>query len=272
MSTLSRIISNCSFLFNDTATTEIYTLSLHDALPIYRHLRNHFLKTIAEAGLGVEFRGDQSGADGIDTDALGSDFLGQPDGEAVDRALGRGIRNPLVRTCQGRGERGYVDDGPARAAVLGGHAPHRLLRAEYDAGDIHLEHAPDRSSIEAVEASGAPGDAGVVDQRGDRPEFEIDALEQLDHVVLDRGVRLHHDRLAAARADLGHDRFGTLLVLQVIHAYRVAALGCELRRRRAYAAARSGNQGYARHSQFPSFALMKRIRRCIPSCATSPAS
>src|SRR5438445_4991734 len=25
----------CSFFFNDTATTEIYTLSLHDALPIY---------------------------------------------------------------------------------------------------------------------------------------------------------------------------------------------------------------------------------------------
>ena len=26
-----------SFFFNDTATTEIYTLSLHDALPIYEH-------------------------------------------------------------------------------------------------------------------------------------------------------------------------------------------------------------------------------------------
>src|SRR3712207_8148201 len=26
----------CLFFFNDTATTEIYTLSLHDALPIYR--------------------------------------------------------------------------------------------------------------------------------------------------------------------------------------------------------------------------------------------
>src|SRR2546428_12673181 len=26
---------NCSFFFNDTATTEIYTLSLHDALPIW---------------------------------------------------------------------------------------------------------------------------------------------------------------------------------------------------------------------------------------------
>src|SRR5947209_20606752 len=29
-----------SFFFNDTATTEIYTLSLHDALPIYPSDRN----------------------------------------------------------------------------------------------------------------------------------------------------------------------------------------------------------------------------------------
>src|ERR1022692_2192651 len=29
------------FFFNDTATTEIYTLSLHDALPISRHLLDH---------------------------------------------------------------------------------------------------------------------------------------------------------------------------------------------------------------------------------------
>src|SRR3712207_7226053 len=28
--------SRCFFFFNDTATTEIYTLSLHDALPICR--------------------------------------------------------------------------------------------------------------------------------------------------------------------------------------------------------------------------------------------
>src|SRR3990172_5245070 len=30
-------ISYALFFFNDTATTEIYTLSLHDALPIYEH-------------------------------------------------------------------------------------------------------------------------------------------------------------------------------------------------------------------------------------------
>src|SRR5258708_40339376 len=29
----------CFFFFNDTATTEIYTLSLHDALPISSHAR-----------------------------------------------------------------------------------------------------------------------------------------------------------------------------------------------------------------------------------------
>src|SRR5476649_960614 len=31
----------CVFFFNDTATTEIYTLSLHDALPISRAARDH---------------------------------------------------------------------------------------------------------------------------------------------------------------------------------------------------------------------------------------
>src|SRR3712207_8599514 len=29
------MMTSASFFFNDTATTEIYTLSLHDALPIY---------------------------------------------------------------------------------------------------------------------------------------------------------------------------------------------------------------------------------------------
>src|SRR3989454_9353843 len=32
------------FFFNDTATTEIYTLSLHDALPIYLAQTGHILR------------------------------------------------------------------------------------------------------------------------------------------------------------------------------------------------------------------------------------
>src|SRR2546422_3094422 len=43
---IHRLIIRFFFFFNDTATTEIYTLSLHDALPIYEAL--HF------TGLSVE--------------------------------------------------------------------------------------------------------------------------------------------------------------------------------------------------------------------------
>src|SRR6266581_9289174 len=39
------------FFFNDTATTEIYTLSLHDALPIYRHREDD--RRQAEQGVGA---------------------------------------------------------------------------------------------------------------------------------------------------------------------------------------------------------------------------
>src|SRR3712207_6983049 len=43
------------FFFNDTATTEIYTLSLHDALPIYcqrmiNQDRNHFAASMVALG------------------------------------------------------------------------------------------------------------------------------------------------------------------------------------------------------------------------------
>ena len=38
------------FFFNDTATTEIYTLSLHDALPIYYH----FKAPVGGAFMGME--------------------------------------------------------------------------------------------------------------------------------------------------------------------------------------------------------------------------
>src|SRR2546430_16157665 len=36
----------CLFFFNDTATTEIYTLSLHDALPIYQSADAHGLAVV----------------------------------------------------------------------------------------------------------------------------------------------------------------------------------------------------------------------------------
>src|SRR3712207_7375515 len=41
------------FFFNDTATTEIYTLSLHDALPIYRREIHDLVRDLAVLHLAV---------------------------------------------------------------------------------------------------------------------------------------------------------------------------------------------------------------------------
>src|SRR2546430_17230146 len=48
------------FFFNDTATTEIYTLSLHDALPIFDFQRQNtsFEQIVAWAGAGLNLTGD----------------------------------------------------------------------------------------------------------------------------------------------------------------------------------------------------------------------
>src|SRR3712207_7226261 len=47
------------FFFNDTATTEIYTLSLHDALPIY--LTRPKLKFVDEPVQTIKFLDDPGG-------------------------------------------------------------------------------------------------------------------------------------------------------------------------------------------------------------------
>src|SRR2546430_12513990 len=49
----SKRIEFVFFFFNDTATTEIYTLSLHDALPIFAGVHDHGL----EPQLGTAERG-----------------------------------------------------------------------------------------------------------------------------------------------------------------------------------------------------------------------
>src|SRR5256885_6868702 len=48
------------FFFNDTATTEIYTLSLHDALPIYRPYSPHVFSRHAYPTRTYVFRDGRS--------------------------------------------------------------------------------------------------------------------------------------------------------------------------------------------------------------------
>src|SRR3712207_6959191 len=46
---------NILFFFNDTATTEIYTLSLHDALPIFRTIHHSVVQIKPFSTAGVRF-------------------------------------------------------------------------------------------------------------------------------------------------------------------------------------------------------------------------
>src|SRR3989442_10407143 len=47
---ISRLLFSFFFFFNDTATTEIYTLSLHDALPIWRDKFRPAIRRARRAG------------------------------------------------------------------------------------------------------------------------------------------------------------------------------------------------------------------------------
>src|SRR3712207_8028446 len=51
------------FFFNDTATTEIYTLSLHDALPIYAE--QHSVRRVEDVGEAAGLPGADHRADGV---------------------------------------------------------------------------------------------------------------------------------------------------------------------------------------------------------------
>src|SRR3712207_9499094 len=66
---------SCFFFFNDTATTEIYTLSLHDALPI-SDARRHALA----AGRGALDAGAGCARGGV---ALARDRQGDPQADAA---------------------------------------------------------------------------------------------------------------------------------------------------------------------------------------------
>src|SRR2546425_13123973 len=54
----------CFFFFNDTATTEIYTLSLHDALPICQRLRGRQRRREESRRRGDADRGHHLADDG----------------------------------------------------------------------------------------------------------------------------------------------------------------------------------------------------------------
>src|SRR5256886_12018329 len=62
------------FFFNDTATTEIYTLSLHDALPISGEYLRKGSQVYIEGSLRTRKWQDKQGNDRYSTEIVGNDL------------------------------------------------------------------------------------------------------------------------------------------------------------------------------------------------------
>src|SRR3712207_7396086 len=74
------------FFFNDTATTEIYTLSLHDALPISLVPLAHASTGVSENTAAVWADPSTSAAVRIERDAIGRVAIGAVGGGADGRS------------------------------------------------------------------------------------------------------------------------------------------------------------------------------------------
>ena len=83
----SSLLSSSFFFFNDTATTEIYTLSLHDALPISAAKKNGKPVPSKKAG---KAKGDKKGVKKLqETDMLRNLGRNEQIDGMVDAEIGR---------------------------------------------------------------------------------------------------------------------------------------------------------------------------------------
>src|SRR3712207_8090244 len=96
------------FFFNDTATTEIYTLSLHDALPIWLH----------------RLRSDRVGALGVAGQADGRDAESKHDGgderdqEGGAHGVSRRLLTRRAAACQDRRSEEHTSELQSRQYLV----------------------------------------------------------------------------------------------------------------------------------------------------------
>ena len=90
------------FFFNDTSTTEIYTLSLHDALPIYGYIPDEYLKRLAATLARIYNKADDPQRK--EFVRLSHDDMKELSARIYD-ALEKGILPPFVSTDEPNNER-----------------------------------------------------------------------------------------------------------------------------------------------------------------------
>src|SRR2546426_11774558 len=139
------------FFFNDTATTEIYTLSLHDALPIYSTTGPERVAALAvgDAALAAQARGragghrgrrDECGADGVD---------GARDAGRGEAGAGDGVWARLSAECG-------VWNAELQGKVVRGTTPTLTFRIPNSAFRTRFCSCPTSTSMSPSASAAAP--------------------------------------------------------------------------------------------------------------------
>src|SRR5256885_7824958 len=197
------------FFFNDTATTEIYTLSLHDALPIYALGRGAAGARLLAAEALHPVAGDDAGVQRVDVHVVGTDLERHGAGEAAERPLGGRVRRAVLVAAQAGGA-ADVDD---LAVALGDHRRQDVLGRQERPPEVHREHVVPVFALDLPHRRlDGSRDAGSVDQDVDpSAERGEGALDERRHRGLVGDVRGLDERSATDGLDLAADRKSTRL-------------------------------------------------------------
>ncbi|MNM70801.1 hypothetical protein D3C81_824430 [compost metagenome] len=199
----------------------------------------------------MEIGVDVTRTHGVDPNPLTRHFLGQADGEGVQRAFGRCVIHVLVGRSQTRGDRRYVDDAAALPAVPGRHAQDRVLGTEHRRQDVGFHDFENAELGHLVDPGLLPDGAGVVHQRGDPPQLTVHPIEQRDHFVFDADVGPYRNGLRTEGADLLQHAECSLFVRLVVDADPIALRGGQQRGGGTNAAATAGDDDDFVHASFP---------------------
>ena len=159
------------FFFNDTATTEIYTLSLHDALPISR-----------TAGISdvVEALAPNLTVEEVDVPGPPTSVAVRAAGWAEVEMLGTALRgeNSEVRGPDGGAARAKFDADTVHVAVRAGDVLDEVVLRSYVIGAAHMALGWIRSESLAVDDSGTVHDLtmrsfGVL-KASETPRIEVE--------------------------------------------------------------------------------------------------
>ena len=174
---------------------------------------------MGNSGRGRTFRFHHAGSDGVDADLFRPEFLGQRDGDDIDRGL-CGAVDGRARDAE-RGDDGTkVDDAAAgRIKML-----HRFLRREQRAQHIQVE-----VFVEMLFGNGFQRreivNSRIVDQDVEATERLLGFREECLNFRLFRNIGFHRDGLATVLRDLRDDGFRAFLAGRIIDDHRGAFRG-----------------------------------------------